>query len=67
MGGKTFKQNEQMKKSVKKNCFRRGNFTTFVSKSFQISDNFFFITFPKDFENLKSLYIGLWEVGAKRL
>ena len=53
------------KKSVK-NFFRRGDFTPFMSKSFQIWDHFFPLLFPKDSENLKSLDIGLWEVGAKR-
>ena len=40
----------------------RGNFTPFVSKSFQI----FPLLFPKGYENPKSLDIGLWKVGAKR-
>ena len=52
-----------MKKSVK-NFFRRGDFTPFMSKSFPIWDNFFPLFFPKNSENLKSLVIGLWEVGA---
>ena len=37
-----------------------------MSNSFQIGDHFFSLLFPKDSENLKSLDIGLWEVGAKR-
>ena len=37
-----------------------------MSKSFQIWDQFFPLLSPKDSENLKSLDIGLWEVGAKR-
>ena len=37
-----------------------------MSKSFQMGDHFFSLFFPKDSENLKSLDIGLWEVGAKR-
>ena len=37
-----------------------------MSKSIQILDHFFALVFPKDTENLKSLDIGLWEVGAKR-
>ena len=55
-----------MKKICKKNLFRSGNFTPFMSNSFQIGDHFFSLLFPKDSENLKSLDIGLLEVGAKR-
>ena len=44
----------------------RGNFTPFISKSFKIWDHFFPLLFQKDSKNLKSLYIGLREVGAKR-
>ena len=40
---------------------------SFMSKSFQIWDHFFPLLFPKDSKNLKSLDIGLREVGAKRL
>ena len=57
---------EQLKKISKKN-FQRGYFTPFTRKSFQIGDHFFSLLFPKDSKNLKSLDIGLWEVGAKRL
>ena len=32
----------------------------------QNPDQFFQLHFPEDFENLKSLDIGFWEVGAKR-
>ena len=64
-GEKTFKRSEQMKKSVK-NFLCRGDFTPIMSKSFQIWDHFFSLLFPKDSENLKSLDIGLREVGAKR-
>ena len=46
--------------------FLRSNFTVFISKSFQIRDHFFPLLFPKDSENLKSLDIGLQEMGAKR-
>ena len=53
-------------KSVKKNFFCRGNFTPFLSKKVQIWDHFFPLLFPKDFEYLKFLDIGLQEVGAKR-
>ena len=48
------------------NFFCPGDFTTFMSKSFQIWDHFFPLLFPKDSKNLKSLDIGLWEVRAKR-
>ena len=41
-------------------------FTHFISKSFQIWDHFFPLLLLKDSENLKSLDIELWEVGAKR-
>ena len=41
-------------------------FYTFLSKSFQIRDHFFPLLFPRDSENLKTLDIGLREVGAKR-
>ena len=44
----------------------RGNFTTFMCKTFQIWDHFFPFLFPKDSEILKSLDIGLWEGRAKR-
>ena len=65
-GKKTFKRSEQMKKICKKNLFRSGNFTPFMSNSFQIGDHFFSLLFPKYSEDLKSLDIGLLEVGAKR-
>ena len=65
-GKKTFKRSEQMKKKIgKKNFFCRCNFTTFMSKSFQILDHFFPLLFSKDSENLKSLHIGLRKIGAK--
>ena len=53
-------------KKICKNLFRRGDFTPFMRKSFQIWDHFFPLLFPKDSENLKSLDIGLREVGEKR-
>ena len=65
-GKKTFKQSEQMKKNLKKTCYRRGDFTPFLSKSFQIWDLFFSLLFPKDSESLRILDIRLQEVGAKR-
>ena len=46
-------------KQIGKKLFGRGNFTTIMSKSFQICDHFFPSLFFKDFENLKSLDIGL--------
>ena len=49
-----------------KNFFCRGDFTPFFSKKVQIWDHFFPLLFPKDSEYLKSLDIGLREVGAKR-
>ena len=47
--------------------FFRGDFTPFMSKSFQIWDPFFSLLSSNDSEYLKSLYIGLQEEGAKRL
>ena len=46
--------------------FLYSNCTPFMSQSFHIWDHIFPTFFPKDSENLKSLDIGLWEVGAKR-
>ena len=37
------------------------------SKNVKIWDHFFSLLFPKDFEYLKNLDIGLWEMVAKRL
>ena len=64
-GQKMFKQSEQMRKISVKNYFWRGDFSPFMSKSFQIRDNFFTLLFPKDSKNLESLDIWLWEVGKK--
>jgi hypothetical protein len=44
----------------------RGDFTPFMSKSVQRWDHFFPLEVPKDSKNLKSLNIGLLEMGAKR-
>ena len=69
MGGgeqKKFKQSEQIKKLIKKKYICRNDFTPFISKSFHICDHFFPLLFPKTYENLKGLAIGLWKVGAKR-
>ena len=46
------------KKSFK-SFFWRGDFTPFMSKSFQLWDRLFPLLFPKDSENLNSLHIGL--------
>ena len=53
------------KKKKRKKLFRCGDFTPFMSRSFQIWDHFFPLLCPKDSENL-SLDIGLWELGAKK-
>ena len=55
-----------MKEIRKKIYFCCGDFTLFMSKKFQIWDQFFTLLFPKDSEYLKSLDIGLWLVWAKR-
>ena len=52
--------------AVKQTFFLRGNFTPFLSKSFQIRDHFFALLFSKDSQNFKSFDIGLEEVGTKR-
>ena len=44
----------------------RGDFTPFISQSFQMWDHFFPLLFPKDVESLKVVDIRLQEVGAKR-
>ena len=54
----------ERKKSVK-TFFAVADFTQFLSKKVQIWDNFFPLLSPKDSEYLKSLDIGLQEVGAK--
>ena len=50
----------------KKKLFLRGDFTPFMSKSFQIWDHFFPLFLHKDSKYLKSWDIGHWEVGARR-
>ena len=50
----------------KKNFFCHGDFTPLLSKKILIWDNFFSLLFFKDSKYLKSLDIGLWEVGAIR-
>ena len=52
--------------SPKNDLFLCGNFTPFISKSFQIWDHFFPLLFHKNSKNLKSLDIWLREVGAKK-
>ena len=67
-GKKTFKRSEQMKNICKILFFCCcGNFTPFISKSFQIGDHFFSIIFPKDSE--KSEKNGRWtsESGGKKM
>ena len=44
----------------------RGDFTPFMSNSFQIWDHFFPLLLPKDSKNLKILDIGFREVWEKR-
>ena len=44
-----------------------GDFTPFMSKSFQIWDPFYPLLFPKDSKDLIILDIGLWEVGGKKM
>ena len=53
-------------KEKEKKLFLGGDFTPFISKSFQIWPISFHYLFPKDSENIKSLDIGLWEAVAKR-
>ena len=60
-GKKTVKR--LLKKSV---FFLCGDFTPFLSKKVQIWNHFFPVLFHKDSKYLKSLYIRLWEVGAKK-
>ena len=61
-GGKnTFIWNKQVKKLVK-NFFCHGNFTPFMSKSFEIWDHFFPLLFPKDSKNLKKFEH--WTLGS---
>ena len=65
--GWCFENPASMAKIPQKNKhFLRGDFTPFMSKSFQIWDHFFPLHFPKDSENLKKISIWLWETGAKR-
>ena len=65
-GKKTFKWSEQTKTSVKF-VFTLRQFYTHYKKKFSNLRHFLSITFPKDSENLKSLDIGFWEMGEKRL
>ena len=66
VGAKRFLKGMNNWKKICKTFFHRSNFSPFMSKSFQLWDPFFPLLFLKDSENLKSLDIGLWEVGAKR-
>ena len=45
----------------------RNDFTSFISKSFQIWNQFFPLLFLKDSKNLRSLDIGSREMGAKNV
>ena len=54
-------------KFVENQTFLCGNFIPFISKIIQIWDHFLPLVFPKDAEILKSLDIGLHEVGATKL
>ena len=54
------------KKNLYKTFFCRDNFIPFLSKKVRILDHFLQLLFAKDSEYLKSLDIGLQEVGAKR-
>ena len=65
-GKKMLNRVKKNNKNVKDFFFCRGDFTSFMSKSYQIWDPSFLLLFPKDSENLKSLDIGLRKVGAKR-
>ena len=58
-----------MKKSIKKNIFRRSDFTPFmrIFFFFIIWEHFFTLLFPKDSEDINSLDIELQEVGEKQL
>ena len=52
---------------MKKICkLLAGQFYTLYEQKFSNLRPLLSITFPKDFEYLKSLDIGLWKVGAKR-
>ena len=42
---------------IRKRLFHRGNFTPFMSKSFQIWDQFFTLLFPKDSKSLENLEV----------
>ena len=54
------------KKSFKNFFFRRSDFTPFMRQVFKSETTSFHYFSPKDSENLKSLDIGLREVGVKR-
>ena len=57
------RQNLQKKRRKK----LRGDFTLFMRQRFTIGDHFFPILFHKDSKYLKSLDIGLHEVGTKNV
>ena len=67
MGVKSCSSGEKkLKKSVKKTFLPRRLYTLY-EKKFSYVRPFLSIFFPKDFKIFKSLDIGLWEVGEKRL
>ena len=54
------------KKKLTSKAKLHGDFTTFMSKKFQIWDHFSKLLFTKDSDDPKSLDIWLWEVGEKK-
>ena len=61
------KKSGSVRQNLPKNYFfLRGDFTPFISKSFQIGNHFLPLLFPNDSKSLKSLNIRLREVGATR-
>ena len=64
-GKKTFKRSEQMRKILKK-LFSLRRFYTLYEQKLSNMRPLISITFPMNSENIKSLDIELWEVGAKR-
>ena len=65
-GKKTFKRSEQIKKKNCKNLVWPLQFYTLYEPKFSNLRHFFQLLFSKVSKNLKSLDIGLREVGAKR-
>ena len=66
-GGKDIKTEWTNEKNLKKKIFFFcGDFTPFMSKSFQIWDHLFQLTFPKDSKNLKKFGHCTSERGGKK-